>query len=68
MSFSSIIIVHISYLQNGRTPLHDACLHQKTAICKLLIDKGASVTLTDVVSSKKLRGIVTDSDIFYDEN
>lgn len=38
-------------LQTGRTPLHEGCYNGAPLdVMKLLIDKGANITLTDSVS------------------
>ena len=38
------------YLQNGRTPLSWACVHGLSDVAQLLINKGASLDVTDGVS------------------
>ena len=38
------------YIQRGRTPLLSACVGGLSDVAQLLINKGASIDVTDVVS------------------
>ena len=45
---------HIVRADNPLTPLHEASIHGRTPIVKLLIDKGASVNITSKIGSTPL--------------
>ena len=45
-----LILILTCYMQEGKTPLLLACLNGLSDVAQLLINKGASVDVTDEVS------------------
>lgn len=46
------------FLQDGRTPLHTAAVHNKTAVANVLLDHHAKANATDKVSSRRFCDVV----------